>query len=62
MNDPQSEIIEEVIALIWPICEYAESDPQDYREFNSEEVQMMQLTLLKAIEMLKMMIGETKES
>ncbi len=62
MNEYSTELIEEVIAMIWPICEYAEDDPQSYRCFNEQEVQMMQLTLLKAIEMLRTLIGDTKES
>ncbi len=57
-----TELIEEVISLLWPICEYAEDDPQSYREFNEQEVQMMQLTLLKVIEMLRTLIEDTKES
>ncbi len=56
------DLIEEAISLLWPIVQYAEDEPQEYRSFNPEEVQMMQFTLLKVIELLRLCIEDTKES
>jgi hypothetical protein len=55
-------LAEECISILWPWVQYAESDPQDYRMFEGEEVQALQLDLLRVIEMLRLAAGATKES
>jgi hypothetical protein len=55
-------IAEEVISLLSMWADYAEPEPETYRDFTHLEVAYLQLDLLKAIEMLKLAAGPTIES
>ncbi len=56
------QLTEEIISIIWPWIEYMEDDPQEYRTLNALEVQSLQLTLLKVVEMLRIATSPAQES
>lgn len=53
---------EEVISILSRWIDYAEPEPEIYRDFTHLEVAYLQLDLLKAVEMLRLAAGPTVES